>query len=97
MTMKIRVKVTAQDIAAGKPNDCRHCPVALACVRAVPGERAPFGVVVSDDRIWAPANVVDYGRPRWDVKAPASARRLILDFDAGRDVAPIAFKLDIRS
>jgi hypothetical protein len=79
--VKLRVEVTAEDIAAGNSGDCESCPIALACCRA-----GLNGVLVSDDGIAWNGGFVDL---------PAGGLEFISDFDRGRVVLPFTFEIEV--
>jgi hypothetical protein len=83
----LRVEVTAEDIAVGRPGKCCYCPVALAISRAC----GPGFIGVSSKNV---GFLFHRARPKF-VPLPEVARRFICDFDSGRAVAPFAFDLDV--
>jgi len=86
-TVRVVVKVTAEDIAHGVKNDCERCPIARALWRAIPGASPVVGGVSAS---WHD------GAGSWvRVTLPASARGFVSDFDGRLPVAPFSFPLDI--
>jgi hypothetical protein len=79
----VRIDVTADDIRRGRRDDALACPVALALDRAT-GE--PWGV---DPKIMIEAT---YGRM---AGTPPEVASFVCDFDAGREVAPFSFDLEV--
>lgn len=79
--MKLRIHVTAEDIAAGTRRDCETCPIAQALMR-----QGFTDVSVSADSIL-------FG-PYWQ---PASDRvaDFIHEFDEGLPVEPFDFDVEI--
>jgi hypothetical protein len=93
VSRRVRVEVTAEDIAKGERAECGRCPVALACKRVLPGARVMVDGC-SIDFTLKPA-----GEGEWDdwtsIEAPAEVDAFIQAFDDGHPVAPFAFDLDI--
>lgn len=87
--MKIRVEVTAEDIANGRRYHASACPVALACKRVFPSDSEPYvnGLNVSFGR-WG---------ERRSVVVPGSVLEFINRFDAPKPlpVKPFSFDLDL--
>jgi hypothetical protein len=79
----MRIEVTAEDIAAGRPKDACCCPVARAISRAMGAAWEAYGVGAAshDDDGW--------------IDLPAEAERWIAAFDAGRPVEPFAFEVEV--
>jgi hypothetical protein len=73
----MRINVTADDIARGRPEDCHLCPVSLAIRRAT-------GLAVS---VTVDTAVIDYATP-WqaEVELPEAAGLFVDDFDELRPV-----------
>ncbi len=82
MSHYIAIRVTAADIAAGKPMSIAACPVALALRRLLPDAR------VTED-------FSDFTLARgWQrVRNPPRLRRFVQAFDAGKPVEPATFRL----
>jgi len=80
MTRKLRISVTAADIAEGMPQSPTHCPIALAVRRALESyEWVSVGLgVCINDKFWA---------------LPRSGERFIARFDKSQSVKPFAFFL----
>ena len=79
----MKVHVTAEDIAVGKPYGANCCPVALAIARA-----ANFSGTVS----------VIVNAASWNgkiVDLPAAVADFIVSFDHGESVEPLEFDLPI--
>jgi hypothetical protein len=86
------VSVTHADIADGQLGDCELCPVALAVRRLL----RPGVVVSVMANLLIMDEEVEGRRPRDAyISLPNEAFDLIMDFDAGRRVAPLSFALDI--
>lgn len=82
----LQVRVTREHIAAGKPGDCRACPVWWGLFDALP---AGTRIVVYAYKIWL------NGRP---YPAPEAVTRFVWDFDrdAMRDrCEPFEFTLEV--
>jgi hypothetical protein len=88
----LRVEVTAEDIAEGRPHLCRQCPVARALRRAAsllfPGLTGAFAG-------WTYLMAWQDDRTLFQVDTPWSARFFMAYFDNGEPVAPFAFDLDV--
>ena len=81
MSRRVRVEVTAADIATGEPTFCRSCPVALALLRA------GFTRVSVGESIAA----AEFG----EVPLPRKVASFVRHFDRGRPVKPFAFDLEL--
>ena len=82
MGKTIRIEVTAEDIAAGKPDKCRECPIALAAIRAgIPEANVKKRCI--------------FVAPTVRVLLPDAAQRFIDDFDEFREVEPFSFDLEL--
>lgn len=80
----MKIKVTQEHIAKGKPQRSEWCPIALAAKDVFPQEI----VVVSPYDL----QVIAEQRDRyWHL--PAQVRQFIKDFDGGRPVEPFDFEL----
>lgn len=79
---RVRVEVTADDIAAGKTYDCFHCPVAIALARATGFEQA-----------YAGPGSFGNGNGRKGA-TPTEASEFMYAFDAGKQVQPFAFEVE---
>jgi len=84
--VRVKVEVTAEDIASGDPQECSSCPIARAMNRATPGRKW-----LVDDRF---AGYHVCGRIT-DFPMPDSAREFISRFDRGAAVEPFAFEIDL--
>lgn len=84
---RIKVSVTAEDIANGKHGNCSLCPVALAVNRAI-GQK--FDAV----RIGFRNAEFGYGDPDERV-LPWRAQEFVLDYESGRPVEPFEFEMDV--
>jgi hypothetical protein len=80
MIKKIRISVTAKDIAAGARNDCTACPIALAMRRA--GLSEP----------WARPGNLFWERDR-SAETPDVAADFMKRFDDGEPVKPFRFTI----
>lgn len=81
------IRVTAEDIATGKKNDCWACPIAKAVTRTLrlsPDQQMP-------GRFSVGGNYVRIERQKYTL--PRSAIRFIRRFDSEQDVEPFRFKL----
>lgn len=84
----MRIQVTAEDIAAGKPGEMCACPIALAVARAVPCERicvSAFGIAL------------EQGQDLLYARLPGRADQFIKAFDDGEPVGEIEFELELRT
>lgn len=79
----MRIDVTSQDIALGKPGDGEICPIARAIDRAT----GDLAIVLN--------TVVHYYsvKGRRVLKLPHSARRFVSRFDNSEPVKPFSFEL----
>jgi hypothetical protein len=97
----VRIEVTAEDIAAGKPGSPCACPIALACKRAGVAEPDVFPSAGPDEASPGREGHVRYGefsdgrRNRRSVSLPFAASTFAHDFDAHRPVVPFSFDLDV--
>jgi hypothetical protein len=81
MTRRVRVEVTADDIAKGERRVCGACPLAVAIERATS----------TPTLVWYRSAFI--GGAKADLPAVAQDARQVLD--SGGDHAPFAFDLDI--
>lgn len=81
MGRTVVVEVTAEDIAAGVPSNCRSCPIAVAIKRH--GFNNP----------WVDNSRLCFGQS--EVRPPRAAREFMEEFDAGIDVKPFAFTVEL--
>lgn len=86
--MKLRVEVTAEDIANGKREDSESCPIALALLRC----DGVFGAEVNED-----ITTVTPDDDRLSGSPPKEASDFIDNFDAGNDVEPFAFEIEVEA
>jgi hypothetical protein len=82
MEQTITVRVTQKNIDEGSANSCDKCPIALA-LRDLGHE---FDVT---------ADYIFDGPGRFIAALPARAVHFIEDFDLGREVAPITFRVTL--
>jgi hypothetical protein len=88
---RVRVRVEWLDIEAGRRKNCVSCPLALAIHRA-----AGLPVYVAAEDVGeCTGDPGDLGMRLGTL--PARARRFVKNFDAGRDVQPFEFTLQIRT
>ena len=88
--MTVRVEVSAKDIAEGRVNSKRFCPVARAATRAL----APYGLDVSVG--WLNVRAHRAGDNRvFVLPLPTEAEFFVEDFERGRLVRPFAFELEL--
>lgn len=80
---RLKVEVTAEDIAAGVPSDCQECPIALALKRAGVIEPAVA-------KTWFLA-----GKGADMVNLPPLGWSFVIEFDNGRKVEPFSFEIDV--
>jgi hypothetical protein len=78
------IEVTQNDIEQGEEGVFDCCPIGL-CLHRLGCEK----VDVDEDRI-----LLTYNSNRYVYKTPRAANLFIDDFDSGRKVAPIQFKLE---
>lgn len=80
------VEVTLQDIADGEGREgvFDSCPVAISLMRL-----GCQKIDVDEDRI-----LITYNEKRYVYKTPRAANLFIGDFDCGRKIKPIKFKLE---
>ena len=77
----MKIKVTQDDIDNGERHRCYRCPIAHAMCRTLGAS-----IAVTQEK---------YYREEDDGKyLPTEAQRFILDFDAGRPVAPFEFEVE---
>jgi hypothetical protein len=88
----VRVTIDQVMIDHGRKGDCSSCPVALGLLQAVGGR---FGTV---DVYPGLAVLRPAGGDRRDARVvtlPRTVSKFVEDFDAGRGVAPFAFKVTV--
>ena len=78
---RVKVRVTWEDIARGERRECATCPVALAATRA-------FGEDVTVGNRMFRLRSIQY------IDMPARVRAWIHEFDQGRPVRPIRFRVE---
>lgn len=83
---RIRVEVTAEDIAEGVPGNATYCPIALALQR-----RLDALAGVANDA-WGVAD--EKGHIKGTFPMTARARLFVLAFDRGAAVYPSTFVLE---
>jgi hypothetical protein len=81
------IEVTQEDIDAGKREDCRNCPIALAVKRACPNW---LNIAVS----WQVEADTINGDPI-EIQLPQEAEDFVGMFDDGMKVQPFTFTLDL--
>lgn len=89
MSKTITVEVTAEDIAAGRPRRCYFCPIALAVRRAL-RRRDTGAVMVTPEQITYHTGLVEHVH-----ELPIEAMGFVGRFDAGEDVEPFTFELEV--
>lgn len=87
MSTQTFVRVTAEHIEQGVARNCERCPVALAVIDALD--------LTSHDAVEADCGYVNIYRPgeTWHADMPPNAWTFVDDFDGGRPVGPISFRL----
>lgn len=80
---KIRVEVTEADIAAGLPDACFSCPIALALKRLGYERPSVDGVAIELDTLTT-------------VPSPDVVNDFVIAFDKGDKVEPFAFELEVQ-
>jgi len=99
----VKVVVLRTDIEAGRPGSPRSCPIARALFRARFGREVPdihFGQSVEVGHCGVVVREM-ITTTSWHVQVeraelPPEARAFITNFDAGADVEPIEFELDLK-
>lgn len=94
--VRIRIEVTAEDIAKGNPTICSSCPVALALRRIAADGFQSFGAVGTETfRVNLGSHL--HLRLALKIKLPAKVRRFVYQFDNyGREaVSGFAFTIDL--
>jgi len=92
---RVRVDVTAEDIAQGRPTSSESCAIALATRRAINTDRAAyFGV--GSSAVVVVAKVGGHSE-RYVILLPDKATRFVLRFDAGERIEPFSFEIEIPS
>ena len=81
--MRLRVEVTAEDIAKGVRNTCDRCPIALAL--------SALGVIEP----FVDGYAVEFGNCEEQVRTPEVASAFIEAFDLGNPVEPFTFEIDV--
>jgi hypothetical protein len=83
------IQVTEDDVARATRNDSHTCAVATAIARTLPEAR----------RIMVDMQFIRFteGVERWVYATPPAVQSYIIDFDAGDEVGPFAFKLTSRN
>lgn len=90
--MKKTINVDAEAIAQGQRLSLYHCPEVIA-VRRVVTEDTVVGVDGSDLELWR--DCLMNGTKRELIPLPASARLFVKVYDAGWEVEPFTFEVDI--
>lgn len=86
MNKRIRIDVTAEDIANGSLCNCKRCPHALAARRAMP---LALDVEVFDGHVqWY------VGSLHCKSKLPDAALAHVRAIDMGREVGPISYEIE---
>ncbi len=86
--MLIKINVTTEHIAKGKPGDCSNCPVALALVDGIPN--VTFVLIDGHDIDLCDAKHVH------NVATPQEVQEFILNFDRGiKPHLPFSFELEV--
>lgn len=88
------IKITEQDIEAGKRNDCEKCPIALALNRAFENPKG-FTISVCEDFVELFAVGDSEGNLYFNL--PANAQEFVFDFDNMEEnerPEPFSFRLD---
>lgn len=87
MRYRFVIEVTQEDINNGKRGNCRKCPVALACMRSMPG----FVVDVSTREIF-----IQHTSEHIVKSVPMSytVRDFVVNFDSHGYVEPFSFVLE---
>jgi len=80
--MTYTIKVTAEDIAMGKPKHGGLCPVALAVRRYLPA--VPIVVL---------SKCIQYDADEIEVELPGRVQAFIRNFDESKPVKPFTFRL----
>jgi hypothetical protein len=96
--VKLRVEVTAEDIACGQRENPCACPIAKALIRA--GARDPMvaGAFIRDDEDhdgdspWAVSFDHDY---LTEVRLPGECGEFASSFDRGLPVEPFTFEIEV--
>src|SRR6267154_1413791 len=91
MALEMTIRVTADYIIKGRPEQCSKCPIALAILDAFPGIT---GVAVNPG--WATAWRGD-DDPVLDAYLPKEASQFVDDFDGLMPVTPFEFALTWRT
>jgi hypothetical protein len=92
---RVKIDVTADDIANGTRLNACQCPIARAATRA-----GLFAVEVypsggpDEFQPGHPSEII-FGTPRRSSRLPATAERFISAFDEGRTVEPFSFELEV--
>lgn len=89
----MRVKITAEHIAAGKRDNVLECPIAVA----LNGLSLSFSkrLSFSNWSVMKRAAYMWHGESYFRVSLPENACNWIRDYDAGREVAPFEFDLEV--
>lgn len=95
--MKLKIKVTKQDIQQGIMGRSSYCPVALGTNRALTAASG-FATVTSHIGAYNLGFALDDGDEYCSLgwqKTPSKVRRFILDYDEGKKVKPFNFTLEV--
>lgn len=85
----MKVSVTKKHIYNGQRNNCESCPIALAIIDVTGCD----SIYVYEETVYY-SYVEDDGRRRgFTYNLSKSAKRFVSDFDDGKDVKPVVFKL----
>ncbi len=86
--MKITINVTDDDIIAGKPNNCKTCPVALAVMRTIPNIVSVFVTDVIGCTRKPNLTYTRLSYPDW-------VRAIINAFDQTGSMVPFSFEVEL--
>ncbi len=92
--MKIKVEITADDIAKGSRNVCTMCPVSRALNRAVGNEEITPQTASRWKAQAQPSRLFADGRRRIMCDTPEDVRVRILAWDATGQMEPFSFQVD---
>lgn len=83
--MKVRIRVTYNDIKNGIRCDTKNCPIARAISRRVKTKVEVYESIL----------LSNHGIKKWAIQTPDAGYKFIENFDSRRFVRPISFTINI--
>ena len=93
--MKLKIKVTQNDINHGRRKDCNRCPIARAVKRAVTKSKVKCLLTKIAVRLEEVILLDSWGSVDHRGYLPSRAQRFIIKFDDAKDTKPFNFILNL--